>query len=152
MFTAYDNSFPGGSDRKESACNMGDLGLMHGWRRSLGEIKWLLTPVFLPGESHGQRNLVGYSPWGCRVKHDWVTNTFHFTLVTPSQRVLGFDVVTWASASPQETLQAWRARSALRLLLLLCGETAILVSDPDTHVLCQHPQNCGKFICSHTSR
>ena len=23
-------------------------------------------PVFLPGESHGQRNLVGYSPWGCK--------------------------------------------------------------------------------------
>ena len=23
-----------------------------------------LTPVFLPGESHGQRSLVGYSPWG----------------------------------------------------------------------------------------
>ena len=22
------------------------------------------TPVFLPGESHGQRSLVGYSPWG----------------------------------------------------------------------------------------
>ena len=29
------------------------------WRR-----KWLPTPVFLPGESHGQRSLVGYSPWG----------------------------------------------------------------------------------------
>ena len=27
------------------------------WRRA-----WQLTPVFLPGESHGQRNLVGYSP------------------------------------------------------------------------------------------
>ena len=25
--------------------------------------KWLPTPVFLPGESYGQRNLVGYSPW-----------------------------------------------------------------------------------------
>ena len=25
-----------------------------------------LTPVFLPGESHGQRSLVGYSPWGCK--------------------------------------------------------------------------------------
>ena len=25
---------------------------------------WLPTPVFLSGESHGQRNLVGYSPWG----------------------------------------------------------------------------------------
>ena len=22
------------------------------------------TPVFLPGESHGQRSLAGYSPWG----------------------------------------------------------------------------------------
>ena len=31
---------------------------MH-WRR-----KWQPTPVFLPGESHGQRSLVGYSPWG----------------------------------------------------------------------------------------
>ena len=24
------------------------------------------APVFLPGESHGQRSLVGYSPWGCK--------------------------------------------------------------------------------------
>ena len=29
------------------------------WRR-----KWQPTPVFLPGGSHGQRSLVGYSPWG----------------------------------------------------------------------------------------
>ena len=35
------------------------------WRR-----EWLPTPVFLPGEFHGQRNLVGYSPWGLRVRHD----------------------------------------------------------------------------------
>ena len=31
------------------------------WRR-----EWLPTPVFLPGESHGQRSLVGYSPWGSK--------------------------------------------------------------------------------------
>ena len=31
------------------------------WRR-----EWLLTPIFLPGKSHGQRNLVGYGPWGRR--------------------------------------------------------------------------------------
>ena len=31
------------------------------WRRT-----WLPTPVFLPGASHGQRSLVGYSPWGCK--------------------------------------------------------------------------------------
>ena len=29
------------------------------WKRA-----WQFTPVFLPGESHGQRSLVGYSPWG----------------------------------------------------------------------------------------
>ena len=27
--------------------------------------KWQPTPVLLPGESHGQRSLAGYSPWGC---------------------------------------------------------------------------------------
>ena len=31
------------------------------WRRA-----WQPTPVFLPGESHGQRSLVGYSPWSCK--------------------------------------------------------------------------------------
>ena len=34
------------------------------WRRA-----WQPTPVFLPGESHGQRSLVGYSPW-CRKELD----------------------------------------------------------------------------------
>ena len=35
---------------------------------------WLPTPVFLPGEFHGQRNLVGYSLWGRkRVRQDLVT-------------------------------------------------------------------------------
>ena len=28
--------------------------------------KWQPTPLFLPGESHGQRILVDYSPWGCK--------------------------------------------------------------------------------------
>ena len=27
-------------------------------------VEWLPTPVFWPGEFHGQRNLAGYSPWG----------------------------------------------------------------------------------------
>jgi len=31
------------------------------WQRA-----WQPTPVFLPGESHGQRSLVGYCPWGCK--------------------------------------------------------------------------------------
>ena len=55
--------FPGGSDGKESACNAGEPGLIPGPERSPGE-GWHPTPVFLPGEFHGQRGLVGYSPWG----------------------------------------------------------------------------------------
>ena len=34
-----------------------------GWEDPLSR-KWQPTPVFLPGDSHGQRSLVGYSPWG----------------------------------------------------------------------------------------
>ena len=60
---------PGSSDGKESACNAGDPGWIPGLGRSPGDWKWLPTPVFLPGESHGQKNLVGYSPWGCKESH-----------------------------------------------------------------------------------
>ena len=39
------------------------------WRRA-----WQLTPVFLPGEFHGQRSLAGYGSWGRkRVRHKLVT-------------------------------------------------------------------------------
>ena len=58
--------FPGDSDGKESASNVGDLAFdpcvrIIPWRR-----EWLPTPVFLPGEFHGQRSLAGCSPWGCK--------------------------------------------------------------------------------------
>ena len=49
--------FPGSSEGKESACNEGDLCSIYGVGRS---------PVFLPGESHGQRSLAGYNAWGHR--------------------------------------------------------------------------------------
>ena len=42
---------------------MGDQGLILGSGRFSGEGNGTSTPVFLPGESHGQRSLVDYSPW-----------------------------------------------------------------------------------------
>ena len=42
----------------------GDVVLIPGLERSPGGGKWQPTPVFLPERSHGQRSLVGYSPWG----------------------------------------------------------------------------------------
>ena len=51
---------------KESACQCRRCS-QETWIQSLGKIPWRRawhpTPVFLPGESHGQRSLVGYSPW-----------------------------------------------------------------------------------------
>ena len=56
--------FPGSSDGKESICNAG----RPGFDPCVGKIPWrrerLTTPVFWPGEFHGQRSLAGYSPWG----------------------------------------------------------------------------------------
>ena len=50
---------------KESACNTRGPGLTLGWEDPWKKgMATLPTPVFLPGDSHGQRNLVGYSPWG----------------------------------------------------------------------------------------
>ena len=51
--------FSSGSSGKESACNAGDEGSIPGLGRSPGEGNGLLTPVFLLGESHGQRSLCG---------------------------------------------------------------------------------------------
>ena len=60
----------GGSDGKESACDTGDLGSIPGLGRSPWRMQWLPTPVFLPGEFHGQRSLAGYSSWGRKVEHN----------------------------------------------------------------------------------
>ena len=58
--------FPGGSDGKASAYNAGDLCSIPGSGRIPWRRKWQPTPVFLPGESHGRRSLVGYSPRDCK--------------------------------------------------------------------------------------
>ena len=57
---------PGGSVVKDSLAkegDTGDSGSIPESRRSPEEV-WQPTPVFLPGEAHGQRSLVGCSPWG----------------------------------------------------------------------------------------
>ena len=68
--------FPGRSEGKESALNAGDMGLIPWLRRSPWRREWQLTTVFLPGDFHGQRSLVGYKTLGLqRVRHDGVTNS-----------------------------------------------------------------------------
>ena len=80
--------FPGGSDGKEPACKKKKICLQCGrpgfnpwirkipWRR-----KWQPTLVLLPGKSHRQRSLAGYSPWGC--KSQTRLSNFTFTVDFP---------------------------------------------------------------------
>ena len=60
-------TFPGGSDGKESACSAGDMGSIPGSGRSPGGGHGNPLQCSWPGESHGQRSLVGCSPRGCKV-------------------------------------------------------------------------------------
>ena len=58
--------FPGSSDGKKIRlqCKRPGIDPWVGkipWRRD-----WQSTPVFLPGEFHGQSSLAGYSPWDCK--------------------------------------------------------------------------------------
>ena len=67
--------FPGGSAVKNlpamQETQEADVGKIP-WRR-----KWQTTSVFLPGKSHRQRSLAGYSPWGLRVRHDLAIKQQH---------------------------------------------------------------------------
>ena len=76
MTRGHGMGVPGYLDDKESARNAGDLSSIPGLGRFPWRRKWCPTPVFLPGKSHGQRSLVAYSPWSCRVGHDSGTNTY----------------------------------------------------------------------------
>ena len=56
----------GGSDDKEFACNVGDLGSIPGLERSPGGGHGNPLQYSCLENPHGQRSLVGYSPWGCK--------------------------------------------------------------------------------------
>jgi len=58
--------FPGGSDGKESVCNMGDLGLIPQFGRTPRGRHGNPLQYSCLENPHGQRSPVGYSPWGSK--------------------------------------------------------------------------------------
>ena len=106
--------FPGGSVVKSLPANVGDVGSVPlsgkiPWRR-----KGQPTPVFLPGEFHGQRSLAGCSLWGSkRVDHDLATKQEKFSFhcqchwrhhLWCCQRVVSFRCSSKCSASTVKSL------------------------------------------------
>ena len=69
--------FPGDSDGKASAYNVGDVGSIPGSGRSSGEGNGNPPPILLLGKSHGRRSLLGFILWG-RKESD-MTEKLHFT-------------------------------------------------------------------------
>ena len=97
--------FPGGSDNKKICLQCGrprfdPLVEKIFWRR-----KWK-TPVFLPGESHGQMSLTGYSPWNHK-KSDMTEQLTHFYLW--NQKL--YDVCCQSSGSCDAAAAAAGAKS-----------------------------------------
>ena len=84
----FSMGFPGGSDDKESASNVGDLGSIPGLGRSPGGRHGIPLQYFCMENSHRQRSLAGCSSWGSqRVRHDWATELRELHSLRGQERV-----------------------------------------------------------------
>ena len=97
--------------RKESACSAGD-GEFHPW---IGKIPWRRAwqppPVLLPGESHGQRSLAGYSPWG-HTESDttgWLSSSSQLQTASPALPCLGAPRTGCGLGFPFALAVAWQS-------------------------------------------
>ena len=76
--------------------------------------KEMATPVFLPGKFHGQRSLLGYSPWGCKV-----LDTTEHTLYSSFQKVASTFIQESLTFLPQEGHLNTKSPCDIFMLLLL---------------------------------
>ena len=81
--------FSGGSDSKESTCNVGDLGSIPGLGWSLGGGHGNPLQYSCLENPHGQRSLEGYSPWGHKQLDttEWLSTAQHIIFSSGTQRV-----------------------------------------------------------------
>ena len=94
------------------------------WRRA-----WQPTQVFLLGESHGQRSLVGYSPWGCkRAGYNLATKQQH------QQAVGSSTVCAWWLQNERSFVSVW-----IRFLWLPWQSTIDWGSEDNRHLFSSCP-------------
>ena len=125
------SSFPGGIVGKESTVAQCRRHKKCQFSPRVGKISWRRarqpTPVFLPRESHGQRSLAGYIPWGCKesdtTEHARMCECSVWTLYSTPLYIYiwiyNLMPVLWS----QESQEGWVAQICFffsRLLCLLC--------------------------------
>ena len=87
--------FPSGTRGTESTCQC----------RKCGFLPWVgTTPLFLPGEFHGQRSLLGYSPWGHKESSD-MTECAHARTHTHTHTRCKHIMWSYENSSPKKPRQ-----------------------------------------------
>ena len=132
MFTIYYYGFPGGLDGKNLPAMQETQVRSLGWEDPLRRA-WQPTPVFLPGESHGQRSLAGYSPLGCKEsdRTEQLTLTvYQFSSVQSLSHVWLF-VTPWTVAH-QASLSITNSWSPPKLM-------SIELAMPSNHLILRRP-------------
>ena len=135
--------FPDGSDGKESARNVGDLGSIPGSGRSLG--KGNGNPLqYSCLENSVDR---GYTPWGLResdmVGHDWATNTvtFHFLLHSynslrqKKKSLFSLRVISFHGASASECHGVWESMFEFWLSYLTSFSSLIILASTSKKIM-----------------
>ena len=88
---------------------------------------WQPTPVSLPGESHGQRSRVGYSPWGCKESDTTdVTEhacTHHYLFICPKFRFRNL-ILSFHSPDDNTVHFAPQLDNPQRFSTVLCHSTS----------------------------
>ena len=107
---------------KESACQCRRHGFDPWVRKIPWEIKWQPTPVFLPGEFHGQRRLMGCSPWGCK---DLGTTE---RLTTTIYSLFSCEI------DPHDLVQITRGGNPEISIHIIKGRGSILLFPPENHL------------------
>ena len=106
------------------------------WRR-----QWQPTPVLLPGKFHGQRSLVGYSPWGH--KESDRTERLHFLSIVPFGERNGNPLQCSCLENPRDGGAWWAAvygvaQSRTWLKRLSSSSISLKISDVEPHMLLGH--------------
>ena len=104
-------TLPGGLRSKESTCQRTRHRWVLGRGSSPGGRNGNPTPVVLPGECHGQRSLVGYSPWSRRE-------------LDTTARLSTHSQVAWVAWAPREDTEA-KTQSLISYNLHLAGKTRL---------------------------
>ena len=148
---------PCGSDSKESACNEETWFWSLDWEEPLKRA-WQPTPVFLPGEPHGQRSLAGDSPWDRQESDttEWLSMHTHskFMYINPKRAIIVHhhgDTPKWLLLCPliklwNDTMKysSQRLRQLSQVQLLKRGRTRIQIQVQLTPTSCSLPQTFSR--------